>query len=83
MILHSKDMGIQVGDPLAPFLRHVQIPQPILDVGVDHIPVEGGVVTPEVVRGLKAQQRIGTRFFKFVKEGGKLAHMLRVAKLPD
>jgi hypothetical protein len=57
-------MRIQVGDPLLPILRHMQIAQAVLNIAVHNIPVKGGIVFAEIVWSRLAQFRIDAGFFK-------------------
>src|SRR4030095_7595486 len=65
------------------FLGHTQVPQAILDVTVDDIPVKTWIIVAEVVRVFKPQFGIGAVFLKLVKQGGKFAQMVWIGKLSN
>ena len=45
-------MRIEVGDPLLAFLRDLQIPECIADIGADGLLEESGVGCPQIIGGL-------------------------------
>ena len=83
IVFHGKDMRIQIGDPLFPCFSAAEIAHAILDIGRHHLPEKGGIVLPQIARVFVAEHRIDARFFKFIKQGRDLPHMIRRSELPD
>ena len=44
VVLHGKDVGVEIGDPLLPGLRDVEMPQTVFDIPIHDVPVEQGII---------------------------------------
>jgi len=50
-VFFREHVRIEVGDPLLAFLRDLQIPECIADIGADGLPEESRVGCPQIIRG--------------------------------
>ena len=76
-VFHGEDMRIQIGNPLFACFSDAEIAYAILNIGSDYFPEKGGIVVPQIARIFVAKYGIDARFFKFIKQGRELLHMIR------
>ena len=82
-VLHHEHITVEIGDPLPPFHRQLQIAERVADEGLDLAPEETWVFVSEVGRAGITELRVASDFLEFMKQGVELALVERIGELAD
>jgi hypothetical protein len=82
-MLHLKDIGVQICDPLSAINRELQISERVPDEWLDLAPEKAGVLVGNISGRRVAQERGATHLRKLVEEGVELARIEWIGQLPN
>src|SRR5215217_4274064 len=82
-VLDLEHVAIEIGDPLPPFHRKLQIPKCAADVGLNLAPEEARITLGEIGWAGVAKTRVAPDLLEFMKQSIKLPRIKRIGKLTD
>ena len=68
---------------LSPFTRYAQILDPPANVLANHLPIEGGVVLAEILRGFITKHLVRAVLLELMKKSRKFPQVVGVGELTD
>src|SRR5262249_44830370 len=83
LALCTKDIAVEIGNPLPSARRDIKIANRALDMGRNTPPIELGVEIGQIRGRSVPELLVHSDFFKFAKKSIGFAQIMRVAKLAD